>query len=371
MLVALVVGCGPAAVGGLEDGGEQDDAGALDDAGGGAGDGGADDAGFTDAGTDAGADAGSDAGPADGGPVCPADMTCVTTFPFGDDRLSLLGNSVLEDYSCAPSIDETGPEIVYRVTVPTAGFLSAAVREQPGVDVDVHLLSALLPTACLSRGNFHARADVAAGVYYVVVDTFGGIGNAGGYHVDIGFTEPSRGACALETGTMRRVGDNGNTLAMPATGTVVLEAHLVTQDEPPPYPSTSTEFLGRHYAISQARTGFVMHRGEVWAPLEGGTFYGAGIGSPTLFPLLDESWYVNMYWTPADRPARGTRMIFRLPGSSRAVVVAAGYETGPGDLAKIGGTPEETFYYLGPGTQPWTLGIAVDQTLPYGPRVCQ
>jgi hypothetical protein len=116
----------------------------------------------------------------------------------------------------------------------------------------------------------------------------------------------------------------------------------------------------------------VMYRREVWAPLEGGSFYGAGIGSPTLFPVLDEGWYVNMYWTPSSRPPKGTRMILRLPGDpSRAVVVAAGYETGPGNLAHIGGTPEETHFYL--GTQSlaeMTLGIAEDQTLPLGPRRC-
>ena len=57
--------------------------------------------------------------------------------------------------------------------------------------------------------------------------------------------------------------------------------------------------------------------------------------------------------------------------TSRAVVVAAGYETGPGDLSRVGGTPEETHFYMGTshlGTM--QLGIPTDQTLPYGPRVC-
>jgi hypothetical protein len=63
-------------------------------------------------------------------------------------------------------------------------------------------------------------------------------------------------------------------------------------------------------------------------------------------------------------------MILRKPGTSRAVVVSAGYETGPGDLAKTGGTPEETHFYLG-GDRTMTLGVAVDQSLPLGPRVCE
>ncbi|HEY3446487.1 MAG TPA: hypothetical protein VGK67_08980 [Myxococcales bacterium] len=322
----------------------------------------------------AGPDAGSPAQPDAAGPApCPSGRTCVAAFPFGEDRdTSTSPLASLDGYSCSPATDESGPEIVYQVTVPADGFLSAAVQESGGADVDVHILSALDPSACLDRGNFHASADVTAGTWFVVVDTFvaGGVAQAGAFHVDIGFLEPSRGSCALKTGAMARVGDGGNSLAMPATGPVVLEAHLVTQEEPPPYPSTSTEELAAHYALSQSRTGLVMHRAEPWAPLEGGTFYGCGIGSPTLFPVEDEGWYVNMYWTSAARPARGTRMIFRLPGTSRAVVVAAGYESGPGDLAKIGGTPEETHFYLG-GERNLTLGIAEDPTLPLGPRVCQ
>ena len=63
-------------------------------------------------------------------------------------------------------------------------------------------------------------------------------------------------------------------------------------------------------------------------------------------------------------------MILRLPGTNRAVVVAAGYETGPGNLNNIGGTPEETHHYLGTRhLSPMTLGIAKDQSLRFGPRV--
>lgn len=339
------------------------------------------DSGVVDAGqpVDAGelGDAGSvtDAGvETDAGTPCPPGLRCVTSFVYTDaaDTTDTSLPSQLDGYSCAPSTDESGREVIYRVTVPADGFLSAAVTEASGVDVDVHLLSALDASACLSRGNFHAKADVTAGTYYVVIDTYGGNANAGAYTVDIGFIEPSRGACAMETGSMPRVNDNGDTLQMPATGPVVLEAHLVTQEEPQPYPQADTDELAAHYALSQSRTGLVMHRTQVWAPKEGGgTFFGAGIGSPTLFPVVDEGWYLNMYWTSAARPARGTKMVLRLPSSDRAVVVAAGYETGPGDLSAIGGTPEESHFYL--GTQHRStiqLGIASDQTLPFGPRIC-
>lgn len=352
----------------LNDAGEQD-GGSIGESDGGA-DAGPADSGSGDAGRDAGTtdlDAGSDAGA-----PCPAGMLCVNNFIYTNaNDTSVSTRSLFDNYSCAPSTNESGNEVVYRVEVPASGFLSAAVYESSGVDVDVHILSALDDQACLSRGNLHAKADVTAGTYYVVVDTYGGQANAGGYQLDIGFIEPSQGPCGMQTGTMPRVNDNGNSLAMPATGMMVMEAHLVTQGEPPPYPTSFTDELTAHYALSQMTTGFVMHRSQVWAPLEGGTFYGAGIGSPTAFPVLHEGWYVNMYWTSAGRPAKGTRMIVRIPGTSRAVVVAAGYETGPGDLSRVGGTPEETHFYMGTshlGTM--QLGIATDQTLPYGPRVC-
>lgn len=311
-----------------------------------------------------------------GEPTCPPGVTCVDQFVFHDERdTSSEGASTLDGYACSPDTDESGPEIVYRVTVPTDGFLSAAVYEAEGVDVDVHILSALDPATCLARGNYDARADVTAGDVWIVVDTYvsGGVPLSGAFALDIGFVEPSRGPCEMEVGEMARVGDGGESLHMPATGPIVHEAHLVTQDEPPPYPSTFTEELAEHYLLSQQVTGFVMYRDTEWAPMEGGDFYGCGIGDPADFPVLHEAWYVNMYWTSAARPAAGTRMILRDPqGGSRAVVVAAGYETGPGDLTHIAGTPEETHFYMGTAhLDEMQIGIATDQSLPFGPRVCE
>ncbi len=308
-------------------------------------------------------------------PACPEGVTCVDSFVFHDERdTSIEGEAVLDGYSCAESIDESGREIVYRVSVPADGFLSTAVYCDGGVDVDVHILSSLDPASCLDRGNLDAWADVTAGYVWIVADTYvsGGVPQDGPFAIDIGFIEPSRGPCEMLVGEMARVGDGGDHLAMPAAGPIVLEAHLVTQEEPPPYPSTSTEELLEHYQLSQQATGLVMYRDQHWAPLEGGSFYGCGIGSPADFPVLHEGWYVNMYWTSAARPEKGDRMILKEPGGTRAVVVAAGYETGPGDLAHIAGTPEETHFYMDTShLDSMQIGIATDQTLPFGPRVCE
>lgn len=316
-----------------------------------------------------------------GGGPCPSGVTCVATFPFTDQRdTAAEGVSNIDAYDCAPGTNESGKEIYYRVDVPHDGFLSVAVYDGAGVDVDVHILSELDPAApkgetCLDRGDLDAKADVKAGSVWVVVDSWSNGTNAfpGAYKLDIGFIPVVEGPCGMETGSMPRVGDGGNHLAMPATGPIVMEAHLVTQAEPKPYPTTETEELLEHFALSQAATNLVMHRTQVWAPLEGGSFYGAGIGDPADFPVVDEGWYVNMYWTAAGRPPKGTRMILQKGDDlSRAVVVAAGYETGPGDLSNVGGTPEETHYYLGTEHHSvMKLGIATDQSLPLGPRRCK
>ena len=275
-------------------------------------------------------------------PECPSGMICVTSLPFEATGNTLLdGATGIGSYACKPSADESGPEVVFRVEVPKEGFLSAAVFDGSGVDVDVHLLSALQGDACLARGDRHAAADVSPGIVYVVVDSYVSSGEvlAGPYTVQIGLYFPSSGPCAMQSGIMKRVGDGGEHLAMPATGPIVMEAHLVTQEEPAPFPTTSTEELQAHYALSQAETGLVMHRTQDWAPLEGGSFYGAGIGSPSLFPVLHEGWYVNMYWTSESRPPRGT--------------------------------PEETHFYLRTGhLDVLKLGLAVDTALPFGPRTC-
>ena len=308
--------------------------------------------------------------------ACPAGVVCVDAFPFvHQGNTQTLGPGKLNAYSCKPGTDESGPEQLYRVVIPTAGLLSVAVSDDDATDVDVHILSGPTASQCLDRGDHHARSDVQPGTYWIAVDTFVSSGKplAGKYQLQIGLYLPTQGPCVMLSGEMARVNDGGNHLAMPATGPIVMEAHLVTDAEPPPYPQTQIEELAAHYQLSQAKTGLVMHRSQVWAPKEGGgTFYGAGIFSPTTFPVIEEGWYVNMYWTKAARPKAGTRMILRLPGSDRAVVVSAGHETGPGNLAHIGGTPEESHFYLKTGhLSVMQLGIAQDQTLPFGPRRCQ
>ena len=131
------------------------------------------------------------------GPLaCPAGVVCVDTFPYLGNGDTTLGTSQLDNYACAPTTDESGPENVYRVELATAGLLVAKLDGLPaGVDVDVHILSAAAsPDAnrCVDRGHWNAAAWLPAGVAWVVVDSWtkNGVPQDGPYSLSLGFTAP-------------------------------------------------------------------------------------------------------------------------------------------------------------------------------------
>jgi GH18 family chitinase len=97
----------------------------------------------------------------------------IASLPFRDERSTLDGpGRWFNYYGCAPATPEYGREWVYRVDVCQPGRLEATVTDDDTTDVDVHLLSALDESSCLARGDITAGADVAAGTYYVVVDSY-------------------------------------------------------------------------------------------------------------------------------------------------------------------------------------------------------
>ncbi|HEY1099768.1 MAG TPA: hypothetical protein VGF99_12615, partial [Myxococcota bacterium] len=137
------------------------------------------------------------------------------------------------------------------------------------------------------------------------------------------------------------------------------------------WPTSFTDDIEAHYALSETATNYVMERQEPWAPAgEGGSEFGQGsTGAP--IPVVDEAWYVNMYWASATRPTRGTRMIVTNPANGRSVVASAGWETGPGSNTRMGGASEEIHHALGTTHgSTLTFAFAADQTLPFGPIVC-
>ena len=136
--------------------------------------------------------------PVDPDPVvpgaCPAGVVCVDQLPFVAQGDTTLGLSQHDRYTCAPTTDESGPENVYRLEVPTAGVLVAMLDGVPaGVDVDVHIVAgdaAPDSSRCLDRGHWNSAAWVPAGVVWVVVDSWvdDGVPLAGPYGLSLGFT---------------------------------------------------------------------------------------------------------------------------------------------------------------------------------------
>lgn len=147
------------------------DTGSSDDGGDGSGDeGGGDGSGDTsgDDGGEAGGDDGEAADP------CPDDMICVDAFPFEETNTTTrAARDDFDSYGCAPSTNESGPEVVYRVDLADDGFLAVDLPDmEDGADVDVHILGSLDPDDCFDRGHWRSGAWLPAGRYYVVADTW-------------------------------------------------------------------------------------------------------------------------------------------------------------------------------------------------------
>lgn len=97
----------------------------------------------------------------------------IASLPFHDQRTTVDGpGRWFNYYGCAPTTPEYGREWVYRVELCQPGHLAATLADDGTTDVDLHLLSALDEDACLARGDSAIDADLAAGTYYLVADSY-------------------------------------------------------------------------------------------------------------------------------------------------------------------------------------------------------
>ncbi len=121
--------------------------------------------------------------------ACPPGVICVDTLPYADDNTTTGAPASLDGYGCAPSTNESGPEVVYRVNVATEGLFVASLSGLPnGVDVDVHLLEEQAANTCIDRGHWDAAALLSPGTYWVVVDSWvdaDGQAHDGAYSLDL------------------------------------------------------------------------------------------------------------------------------------------------------------------------------------------
>jgi hypothetical protein len=103
----------------------------------------------------------------------PQEIIEIASFPYSDTRDTK--NSTrdqFDNYSCAPSAGEKGPEYVYAFEVSESGKITATISDGGSADIDIHLLSALDVNACLARNNTTISLDINAGRYYLVADTY-------------------------------------------------------------------------------------------------------------------------------------------------------------------------------------------------------
>jgi hypothetical protein len=124
----------------------------------------------------------------DGTHVCPYE---IDTFPFvHSDDTAASTTREFDLYNCS-SADESGPEVVYFLTVDHSGTLSVEVDDVDGddIDVDVHLLDADDSNACLDRAHISFSISIGPGRYYIIADTYveGGQELSGPYTLTVDF----------------------------------------------------------------------------------------------------------------------------------------------------------------------------------------
>ena len=94
-------------------------------------------------------------------------------------------SDAIDTYPGYESLDESGPEYVYRFTLDQPARLAATIafEEPAGTDVDLHLLSEISPPALVTRGNTSLYAVLEPGTYYLTADTYvaSGVEQAGPY----------------------------------------------------------------------------------------------------------------------------------------------------------------------------------------------
>ena len=100
-------------------------------------------------------------------------------LPLVDEFSTAASNeSMANTYDCAPTTNESGPEVVYAFTLPVSGYFRADLTDGAGVDIDLHLLktpsiSNGVVTGCIARNDSSIEIqNLEAGEYVLVADTY-------------------------------------------------------------------------------------------------------------------------------------------------------------------------------------------------------
>lgn len=136
----------------------------------------------------------------------------ILAFPYEDLRWTAgAASDALDRYACAPELDESGPEQLYRLQVEGAGTLSLRLSDDVGVDVDLHVLSGPSGADCLARDDSELSVELAPGTWWIAADTYVGGGESPGpYLLTASFTgtlgEPEEEPGTEDSGS---AGDSG------------------------------------------------------------------------------------------------------------------------------------------------------------------
>lgn len=83
------------------------------------------------------------------------------------------GAAEVDRWTACSNADESGPEVRYRFTLAAPARVTATVASGAGADVDVHLVRAGAgPEGCVARADREVAAELDAGAWEVVVDTY-------------------------------------------------------------------------------------------------------------------------------------------------------------------------------------------------------
>lgn len=208
-------------------------------------------------------------------------------------------------------------------------------------------------------------------------------------HIDI-----PKGNCEMENNqeNLKRSSKKGDTyvLQMPAIGEMITESHYITQEDGikigtikkgsstvSNHLDKSCKLLQEKFGVSNCSEVYRASYTKLWNGDDGaGENIGVG-GRYYAHPAFDslppdiqtEMFQANMYWSLADLPYYPTKYLIIYGNNS--VVVNMGYEQGPPlKDGLVGVQPEIAYFLQAPNESTVVVGKLKDQSLPYGPIIC-
>lgn len=177
------------------------------------------------------------------------------------------------------------------------------------------------------------------------------------------------------------------TVNLPLKGLFVEESHYVTTEDKFPQnrlfanqpDENMEEHLQRSFLLYKkydpnAKFGELYGKNwqKQWTPAESGKIGQGSVGDVQVKELRPEMelWLLTMMWDKGQKPKKGTKFI--LKANDKAVVVIAGYETGPSSKNYLGGVTTEVHRWLGTDNQSEIeLIYPKEQNIAPGPVICR